>query len=1559
MPSTKTTKLTAENALTGVLGQLRATSWLGFEGLVIALLREATQFPLVLAGSGVQGGLDAATPRSHSIQIAVECKRYGESTPLSERELRSEIEIACARNPNLDCWILVTSRQVTTQEDAVLADACQERGIGYLSLGCGTSINVGNLEALCAGYESAAVAYLTAMSVVGLIPEFHAAVAAVRGRVQFLPTLAALTASLQQADIGFANFALALNTRLLQDIADRVTCKRRFRCALTPASLRSPLTPLRRTAALERLTRLWAESNTRQKLSVVLVKGEEGTGKSWVVADWVGALAKASDAPAIFYIPASEPESKEAQRVLIKHARDFALTTSTDASVERKIERWLGVDVLSSGKRAIVVLDGINERLDIGLWADLIEEFGSSRFSSVHLVITCRSRTWRERFSKSIGGSFSIVEIEDFNEIEFTQLISGLTPEQRQAIRSAGPLVRRPRYFHLALQRVAELRPGEELTAEDLYYFDWQHRESLKRGMALDGIDFAEAIRRLAHDQRADRHFDRARLESVLGASRFTERQEELASSGVIERTADGWRLKHEYFALGLGMYLAARLEEHGGSIAERCNEADDVLGDTSSFDLTTSVLQHALLHTLISEHPYSTTTKISLLSIWSRALNSSNALGTSLPQLQVAPELLLDFAEHHWGQPTSSHVMEQAILAALVRMMRIEATQQLCEDRLVRWASLVHERGESEQSTDDAKERVCEDVIRLCAKSECLFPASGVVLRHEAVQPLLRLGRLAIAAVSATSVRRFWRVVETAFVADQTLRGVRTDLLAWLIRWSHEPLDDLVDSTVTALIQDADPVCLRAAQRMISILGSKALLPRFAEIAPKHFPTSPWATVSGEPDPCLSFFRPPTPQQLPSCLDRDDVPSHFKVDRAKMYAADLAFPFPSSFASQIQGDVERIDVSKLRLHMGQSEVDHTLEQRQALASRLVPEAFAGLVRRLAKDCSSRSGDPLRQVSFELDEHAALLDEESVESVRIALQRLSEGNGVKVRDAVFVETMLASTILHHLGPQEQLEFLRSRGPDAAERTTMSLLFRQLPVEQQGVLAQWTEDAHALRLALWFLAAQEHLDEPTVTILVEAAIRCADSATRGLALRIAMRLRPDQRRRLVRVHRHGREQQTTAIECFYRTLAAVVCELPDAEILPCITPEYLGEALRDFADEVSPTWISYFGDLAVRAMEASIARSNSRTAPTEVDCGRSLTPWCRTSTPRSHSNSTTMFSPLSTWGGLPEGSFGSIFEDDDASTRQSDALEQALADAKADGDWLFAAYIPAEAVGLLALHAASVFDRAIDLIEEAASADLLSRVQAVAEATVEWALASGHTWALRGYDLLESTPLPTRYEDRVSGMLRRHSAIMRIKPSADVELRWRSLIDEPQNDLDLYRVLSALASSNGEWLVKEGSVQLANGSPRGRALALIYTSAVDGADEAVASVQQLLCGDQDSWYVGLARMAEQYVSRGRDQRHWLEEALLSEDPIVRSRGAVLVKHIGHPTLGRDIERALNSKHCLSLDGSRLSPLPPYNGRRGQVSGWAKNMSERLLGSRKLEHAASPWLPDAIR
>jgi hypothetical protein len=101
--------------LIDLIRQIEPTGTEGFEGLVADLLEALTGRRFRLARAGSQAGRDMSLHEPNANVVAVECKRYGKDTELEERALQGELAQAVAAIPNLDVWVLVTSRDVPSQ----------------------------------------------------------------------------------------------------------------------------------------------------------------------------------------------------------------------------------------------------------------------------------------------------------------------------------------------------------------------------------------------------------------------------------------------------------------------------------------------------------------------------------------------------------------------------------------------------------------------------------------------------------------------------------------------------------------------------------------------------------------------------------------------------------------------------------------------------------------------------------------------------------------------------------------------------------------------------------------------------------------------------------------------------------------------------------------------------------------------------------------------------------------------------------------------------------------------------------------------------------------------------------------------------------------------------------------------------------------------------------------------------------------------------------------------------------------------------------------------------
>lgn len=1543
-----------------VLHSLNASGWKGFEGLVATLLQSICRQRLLLSSAGLQSGLDARSAQRDPLHIAIECKRYGVTSPLSERELLSEIEVAAASNPHLDLWVLATTRPVSVQEDRVLFEACRRRGIDYLALDSAAAPNIGMLDALCVDQARTALEFLAAAGVAHDDQQrFRAAVAALDGHADVADRLTQLRSQLHAKSVGFGSFRDQINTRLLTDLGDPQRCLRRFHCALASDGSAPAVATVPRSRLTARLQQVWDIATTTSQPSVVALLGDEGDGKSWVVADWIRSLLARPAAPAILFIPAREP-SGPASNVLAQHGVRFSGLPSEDLA-HLRFARWFGA---GAGRRGIVVLDGINERLDVPLWSGLVHALVDNLGEALHILLTCRRHTWNAHYQSSIVAKVDEIDIGPFDDSEFALALRPLPAAHADAIRRLGPLVRKPRYLHCAVTHATRLAEPHEMTVHLLYYLDWRHRHSLRPALSPTVDDFEAGLMALAARLR-DQSLPIAGANATFVVSPHDSREviEELASGGVLRRAVTGsWRVEPPFLALGCGLYLAGALQESGGGVDAKVEVAWSILGDTSSWDLTADVMAHAFQHALSEPTRFNTATRVALLIVWSECLNALDSATGAIERLgQLHPGLLVEFTEAIWRREDIDAAIETAVLHGLVAGLRVASTPSPLLAALTRWAGSVHELAESLHRADDPDRYRAADVARLCPASGIATLAGGAVhLYPVASQRALRLGRLALAAVSASDRRLCWGVLLTATVADQAMGGPRSNLIAWICVSSRQHLDDLLRSAVDVLLADGDPVCLRAANRLVSWSGRPLLLRQLSTLpAAAALPRPPFQDEY-DADPCNCFFRAPPRELLPSCLERADVPLRFNSTRANAVVADRDFTFPPAFVNRVVEAARALDIERLHQHMGQDETDHSWSELEALLCRGAPEVFAELMRGFVRTARGRGATALRQLSWSVADIADLLTGDEVTALVEAWQRVTSGPA-EGNESDFIETNLSKVImLHRESATAQWEWLLNRPVDGGELLSMADDFKSLPPEEQARLfASGPLEGRALRLALWFLSAQPALHAETAQRLVTAALSGDDSGARGLAFLILHRLPRADWPTLPAIDLSTQPGQRWAIERYYATLALMRAERPSAEALSRCYLAAVPAGLLTLQGEKRDAWTGLFSAALLEALGQLTSRTGAA-APhpgIDLDMAGARRPWQCVSLTRPPSDSVAHVAELSTWGGLRRGDLGDTFRSlDDASAsheRRAKALDAALSAAVASGDWLFASCLPWRSIDTIVAADNRFPDRLDDLVREMQARGHLSRAQPVLEAASAWALRTGHARGLAWYDLLEAADLTVRHIDRRFSMLLRKVALLAAPRHPDVEARWIALLQRAPNDHDLWTVLYALVRhGHGGWVRDHCLAQLRSDTPHGLALGIMMSASLD--EEAVHQALREIDVPIASWPSELMRFAERYRARGVDLRYWLLRAIEAEDAVERvaamklalsiedHRAADILAEVRADTTRPPEQRSRAWRIRLQADSNRRSP-------------WAKDLDTLLFGRRRHEHAADPWLP----
>jgi hypothetical protein len=100
-----------------------------FEQLVAALIDRLLGVGVAVAKGSFQHGGDAGTAGRQGRHLRIECKKYADTTALSDRELLGEVDQALDRDPALEVWILAATREVPEQLEQMLEQKAQRIGV--------------------------------------------------------------------------------------------------------------------------------------------------------------------------------------------------------------------------------------------------------------------------------------------------------------------------------------------------------------------------------------------------------------------------------------------------------------------------------------------------------------------------------------------------------------------------------------------------------------------------------------------------------------------------------------------------------------------------------------------------------------------------------------------------------------------------------------------------------------------------------------------------------------------------------------------------------------------------------------------------------------------------------------------------------------------------------------------------------------------------------------------------------------------------------------------------------------------------------------------------------------------------------------------------------------------------------------------------------------------------------------------------------------------------------------------------------------------------------------
>jgi hypothetical protein len=450
-----------------------------FERLSAALIGKLLDVPIFVAQTGFQHGGDAGPAGQSGRRFRIECKKYGDTTALSERELLGEINQALMRDSALEAWFLVATRAVPEQ----LAQSLEQYGdyVGVpIPIIDWTGPGIPPLAVLCAANPP----------VVEREFSEEAAKAASALAASASTAISQLKRSLESWCLGFKSLQ-EISHASIRAIWDSQTMSH----AILNQDVAGGATPRKvtRHKVSNSLTQWW---NHSAKDAPAIMVGYDGVGKTWATVDWL--VASLANQPIVIVLPSSAmadigtPSQSSMLKVL--GGRLAEMTKVRDgAHWNRRLRRLLERPI-AEGPALTVVFDGMNQEaslpwdrilkgLQVPPFAGKVRVIASTRtlhfgekLASLKGLVVHPTRVDVDRYSVEAGGELD--QMLQFENLTRTDISDDLLD-----------FARTPRLFKLVVHLRNRLTNVKEITVHRLL---WEYgRDSF--GERSAGHSFSEA----------------------------------------------------------------------------------------------------------------------------------------------------------------------------------------------------------------------------------------------------------------------------------------------------------------------------------------------------------------------------------------------------------------------------------------------------------------------------------------------------------------------------------------------------------------------------------------------------------------------------------------------------------------------------------------------------------------------------------------------------------------------------------------------------------------------------------------------------------------------------------------------------------------------------------------------------------------------------------------------------------------------------------------------------------------------------------------------------------
>ena len=931
------------------------------EKLTADLLGRLVGVDFRVAQAGSQGGGDGGVrgPRN----LIYESRRYGDTSHLDARAIRGEISQAVERNPDLEAWILVTTRKVPEQTGEQMENEARPRGVEAVVIDWRPR-RLPRLAALCASDPDSFEARIGA--------GHDELIQAIASSADYASVLESIKKEFYAPSIGYELLRKASHRRVREIWTSRKKAKSLFNQDV--AGGQDGTTYVERAGPRVQLDN-WYRKPGEDCPAIVV--GLEGMGKTWVSIGWLH--SRLQELPIVIAVPSSSivgPVEGRSDLVALiaRHLRNLDHGVERDQAYwEQRVRRLLHRPS-TEGPILLLYIDGLNQQPSFG-WLSLLNSLQDDPFYRRTCVLASARASFLSERLGNLSESISMparVEVECYDTApgrEFDQKLAAEGLSREEIPEGLVDLAKVPRLFDLVIQLKDRLGGVEGVTIHRLL---WEYGKSSFTTSAYGTLGWRQFILNLATEfSSGARKITSKEVEEMSSSAATTQDLVYLRVSqvidGVFTTMSQFGELDFEpnFVRHALGLALVKRLE---GKTAEGAIEGlEKFLQPINQYDEKAEIIRAAVSIALArGEEPRPKALLGALCCSWVQSQN--------LPEEHVAE---LDTLASEMIEPLLDAI-ERSEAASNGRRMAIDALRKVNKSdsavartvaaRGAKWLGYISLERRGTPKDDEEKSAYARRQKRLKSRIGKTETGSLTVLgRHvEIVDQTDK--ELAVVAVQLLEGRPLIEAIDflEAGAVHEAINGEVLSEPQWLnVLNTVDP-----EATAAELRLRSEAIASRAPEPGIHIDLNRTV----AAILLRHTGYERDAAESLRLDPGLNrmysykddYLADPGMSLLfalerrhaAETLSRKDIALRPRIDRVKEFLVDPSLEIPEEFVQELVAEAAATDFEKMARGRYRSHEDLNWRDYSLALARAAPDELARIERSRLRDFASRDGDP-------------------------------------------------------------------------------------------------------------------------------------------------------------------------------------------------------------------------------------------------------------------------------------------------------------------------------------------------------------------------------------------------------------------------------------------------------------------------------------------------------------------------------------------------------------------------------------------------------------------------